>query len=130
MSSESPRIQVAIVYVIFTVGMDATLINYNLSNRGAGLGGLLLALFLQRKSPDIQVDIYESASKLTELGVGIGMWPRSWEIIRSLGLEEELRNASGAPNGSGMFYSSSFGSSTSKSGPCVSSFASILPKSG
>ncbi|KAH9939779.1 FAD/NAD-P-binding domain-containing protein [Epithele typhae] len=66
---------------------------------GAGLGGLLLALFLQREAPDLQVDIYESASELTELGVGIGLWPRSWEIIRELSLEDELRRISGATDG-------------------------------
>ncbi|TFK94532.1 FAD/NAD(P)-binding domain-containing protein [Polyporus arcularius HHB13444] len=43
---------------------------------GAGLGGLLLALFLQKYSTDIDVDIYESAAKLAELGAGIGVWPR------------------------------------------------------
>lgn len=69
---------------------------------GAGLGGLLLALFLQREAQDLQIDIYESTSQLTELGVGIGMWPRSWEIMRHLGLQDELRQVSGTNDGGGM----------------------------
>ena len=38
----------------------------------------------------IQVDIYESAAKLTQVGAGITIWPRGWEIIRELGLEDGL----------------------------------------
>ena len=40
---------------------------------------------------DIHVDIYESAREFAEIGAGIGIWPRGWEVIRSLGLEDDLR---------------------------------------
>ncbi|RPD58219.1 FAD/NAD(P)-binding domain-containing protein [Lentinus tigrinus ALCF2SS1-7] len=63
---------------------------------GAGLGGLLLALFLQKYSTDIDVDIYESAAKLTELGAGIGVWPRVMEVLKFLGLEDDLKEIGGA----------------------------------
>ncbi|TBU21578.1 FAD/NAD(P)-binding domain-containing protein [Dichomitus squalens] len=63
---------------------------------GAGLGGLLFALFLQKHAEDIEVDIYESAHELTELGAGVAMWPRVWELIKYLGLEEELLEISGS----------------------------------
>lgn len=38
----------------------------------------------------IQVDIYEAAAKLTQVGAGITLWPRGWEIIRDLDLEDGL----------------------------------------
>ena len=63
---------------------------------GAGLGGLALALVLQKDCPDVQVDIYESNMELTEVGAGIGVWPRVWEVLRYLGLEKGLKQAAGA----------------------------------
>ncbi|KAJ3576558.1 hypothetical protein NP233_g350 [Leucocoprinus birnbaumii] len=56
---------------------------------GAGVGGLVLAVALSRY-PDIEVTIYEATSKLTELGAGVGIFPRPWEIIKKLDLEEDL----------------------------------------
>ncbi|KAF9454477.1 FAD/NAD(P)-binding domain-containing protein [Macrolepiota fuliginosa MF-IS2] len=56
---------------------------------GAGIGGLVLAVALS-KYPDIEVTVYEAASKLAEVGAGVGIFPRPWEIIRKLDLEEEL----------------------------------------
>ncbi|KAI0764161.1 FAD/NAD-P-binding domain-containing protein [Trametes elegans] len=62
---------------------------------GAGLGGLLLALFLEKNTPDVAVDIYESTAELSEIGAGIGFWPRMWEILAELGLEDELLEIAG-----------------------------------
>ncbi|ESK89129.1 hypothetical protein Moror_5271 [Moniliophthora roreri MCA 2997] len=56
---------------------------------GAGIGGLTCALALS-KFPDIEIDVYESAGKLAEIGAGIGLFPRPWKIIRALGLEQDL----------------------------------------
>ncbi|RXW17572.1 hypothetical protein EST38_g8284 [Candolleomyces aberdarensis] len=56
---------------------------------GAGIGGLTAALALSR-SPDIEVQVYEGAQKLAELGAGIGLFSRPWELIRKLGLDAEL----------------------------------------
>ena len=60
------------------------------------------------KFPDIEVEIFESAQQLAELGAGIGLFPRMssevcsfvkivieyeigpWEIVKKLGLEEDL----------------------------------------
>ncbi|EEB95696.1 hypothetical protein MPER_05292, partial [Moniliophthora perniciosa FA553] len=56
---------------------------------GAGIGGLTCALALS-KFPDIEIDVYESAGKLAEIGAGIGLFPRPWKIIRELGLEQDL----------------------------------------
>ena len=66
------------------------------NDSGAGLGGLLLALVLQKDCPDVKVDVYESTQELTEVGAGIGVWPRIWEILRYLGLEDALRQGAGA----------------------------------
>jgi hypothetical protein len=44
---------------------------------GAGIGGLTLALALSR-NPDIEIDIYEGATKITEVGAGIGFWARQY----------------------------------------------------
>ncbi|KAJ7115024.1 hypothetical protein C8R44DRAFT_676103 [Mycena epipterygia] len=60
---------------------------------GAGIGGLTLALALSQY-PDIEVEIYEAASTLAEVGAGIGIWPRPWKIMQLLGLEQELFNFS------------------------------------
>ncbi|KAF8217161.1 hypothetical protein K438DRAFT_1748263 [Mycena galopus ATCC 62051] len=56
---------------------------------GAGIGGLTLAVALSRY-PHIEVELYESAATLTEVGAGIGLFPRPWKIIQLLGLEEGL----------------------------------------
>ncbi|PCH44584.1 salicylate hydroxylase [Wolfiporia cocos MD-104 SS10] len=58
---------------------------------GGGVGGLTCAVALSRY-PDIQVNIYEAASKFAEVGAGIGMWPRAWKVMDALGLSTELSN--------------------------------------
>lgn len=62
------------------------------SSSGGGIGGLISALTLSRH-PDIQVDVYEAAKEFAEIGAGIGVWPRAWKILQSLGLEEDLAQA-------------------------------------
>ncbi|KDR65937.1 hypothetical protein GALMADRAFT_148313 [Galerina marginata CBS 339.88] len=59
---------------------------------GGGIGGLALAVALShlKLEDSIQVDIYESAAKLTQVGAGITFSPRAWEIVRSMGLEPSL----------------------------------------
>ncbi|KAF8961501.1 hypothetical protein BDZ97DRAFT_1664184 [Flammula alnicola] len=56
---------------------------------GAGIGGLTTAVALSRY-PDIEVEIFEGAEKIAELGAGIGLFPRPWEVIKKLHLEEDL----------------------------------------
>ncbi|KDR80360.1 hypothetical protein GALMADRAFT_92716 [Galerina marginata CBS 339.88] len=59
---------------------------------GGGIGGLTLAVAFSHMKLDesIQVDIYESAAKLTQTGAGINLWLRAWEILKSMGLEADL----------------------------------------
>ena len=56
---------------------------------GGGVGRLTLAFALS-KSPNIRVGVYEAASKFTEIGAGIGVWWRTRQILKSLGLEEDV----------------------------------------
>ncbi|KAI0366196.1 FAD/NAD-P-binding domain-containing protein [Pilatotrama ljubarskyi] len=63
--------------------------------RGAGLCGLLLALALQKYAPDVEFEIYEAAAQLTQAGVGIGIQPRTWFVLKELGLEAALLNIAG-----------------------------------
>jgi salicylate hydroxylase len=56
---------------------------------GGGVGGLTLAFALSR-SPNIRVYVYEAASKFAEIGAGIGLWWRTRQVLKSLGLEEDV----------------------------------------
>jgi len=42
----------------------------------------------QEKRLDIK--IYEASSCISELGAGINFWPRTWAILKAIGLEENL----------------------------------------
>ncbi|KAF9561145.1 FAD/NAD(P)-binding domain-containing protein [Agrocybe pediades] len=59
---------------------------------GSGIGGLTLAVGLSKLEVDdfLEIQVYESTSQLTQLGAGIMMWPRGWEIMQSLGLQDSL----------------------------------------
>jgi 2-polyprenyl-6-methoxyphenol hydroxylase-like FAD-dependent oxidoreductase len=66
-------------------------------NRGRGIGGLTLAVALSRIQPsidfinDVEVDIYEATSQLTQIGTGLTLWPRAWKIlVEQLGLGPSL----------------------------------------
>jgi len=61
----------------------------SINTSGGGIGGLTLAFALS-KSPEIQVDVYEAASKFTEIGAGIALWWRTRQVLKSLGLEEDI----------------------------------------
>jgi 2-polyprenyl-6-methoxyphenol hydroxylase-like FAD-dependent oxidoreductase len=60
-----------------------------LFHSGGGVGGLTLA-FALTKSPNIRVDVYEAANKFTEIGAGIGIWWRTRQVLKALGLEEDV----------------------------------------
>ena len=59
---------------------------------GGGIGGLALSstLAFLKVGPEIKVDIYEASSHISEIGAGINMWKRTWEILRSIGLGDTL----------------------------------------
>ena len=49
-----------------------------------------MALSYLRLDEFLDVDIYESAAKLTQVGAGIGLFPRAWEILKDLGMAGDL----------------------------------------
>jgi 5-methylphenazine-1-carboxylate 1-monooxygenase len=59
---------------------------------GAGIGGLTASLFLERAG--IEVELFERAEEVRELGVGINMLPHAVKELADLGLMAEL-DASG-----------------------------------
>ncbi|THH30135.1 hypothetical protein EUX98_g4064 [Antrodiella citrinella] len=63
---------------------------------GGGIGGLCLAVALS-KHADLQVDLYEAAGRFSEIGAGVMFWARTWQILRSLGIAEDLSKVAGAP---------------------------------
>jgi len=56
---------------------------------GAGIGGLAAALTLTRSGFEVQV--FEQASELREVGAGVQISPNASRILNRLGLEEPLR---------------------------------------
>ena len=63
---------------------------------GGGVGGLVCAVALSRH-PDIHIDVYEAAAAFTEIGAGIGVWPRAWKVLCALGLAEDLAKIAVVP---------------------------------
>ena len=64
---------------------------------GGGIAGLTLAIALGRYSASdapIQVDIYEADPEVRTAGAGITVWPRTWSVMRQLGLYEQLQQVS------------------------------------
>ncbi|KAF5318625.1 hypothetical protein D9619_010713 [Psilocybe cf. subviscida] len=59
---------------------------------GSGIGGLALAVALSRLGVDkaVDIDIYEATTKLAQVGAGITLWPRGWEILELLGVGAAL----------------------------------------
>ncbi|KAF9471764.1 salicylate hydroxylase [Pholiota conissans] len=63
---------------------------------GAGIGGLTLSAALgalqeqQKSESNLKIDLYESASIISEIGAGITLWPRVWKIMQSIDLGESL----------------------------------------
>lgn len=56
---------------------------------GAGIAGLTTAIALQ-KHPGIDVQIYERASKLEEIGASIALGPNGMKTLDRLGVENAL----------------------------------------
>ena len=51
-----------------------------------------MAVALSRMNVEnfIEVDIYEAAPELTQIGAGISFWPRAWKIFEKIGIESSL----------------------------------------
>jgi hypothetical protein len=85
--SSQPKLRVAIWY---TASLNALLV-WQLTSAlsGGGVGGLTLACALSQYQ-DIQVDLYEAASRFTETGAGIGLWWRPRRVLSAMGLEKDV----------------------------------------
>jgi salicylate hydroxylase len=62
---------------------------------GGGVGGLTTALSLLRRGLDVQV--YERATALTEIGAGVQVSPNASRVLHGLGLADELAQAGVKP---------------------------------
>ena len=69
---------------------------FNVAIIGGGIAGLSAAIALSRlnQNKDIEIDIYEGAHAFTEIGAGVGIWKRPWDILKKLGLTEDLAKIS------------------------------------
>ena len=63
---------------------------------GAGIGGLAAALTLRRAGLDVQV--FEQAAELREVGAGIQISPNASRILDRLGLAEPMRRMGVRPH--------------------------------
>jgi salicylate hydroxylase len=68
----------------------------SLYHSGGGIAGLCLAHGLLQ-FPNIEVAIYEAAQSLKEIGAGIMIWGRAWQVLSLLGLDKAYRELAGAP---------------------------------
>ena len=68
---------------------------YKVIIAGAGLGGLAAAGCLIKAGFD--VEIYEQAATLGEIGAGIQQSANAMHVMRHLGIEEELRSVAFEP---------------------------------
>ncbi|TFK85074.1 FAD/NAD(P)-binding domain-containing protein [Polyporus arcularius HHB13444] len=62
---------------------------------GAGLTGVFFAIALEKYAPDVEFEIYEGASRLSEIGAGIALQARPWTMMQATGLDKELLKIAG-----------------------------------
>lgn len=67
---------------------------------GAGIAGLTAAVAMSRKGLD--VEIYEQAPELKEVGAGLGLWGNAFRALGAIGLADEVVRLAGGPAGSGV----------------------------
>ena len=79
------------LYLVLTSRQILITVFYYFS-RGGGIGGLTLAVALSKLELQdlVTVSIYEASSVLAQVGAGIALFPRGWEILKEMGLEEGL----------------------------------------
>ncbi len=58
---------------------------------GAGIGGLTCGIALRRAGFD--VEIFERANELAEIGAGISLWPNALAALNELGIEDAVTGA-------------------------------------
>jgi salicylate hydroxylase len=78
-------------------GFDEMAASHRILIAGAGLGGLTAALSCLHRGMD--VDVFEQAPDLKEVGAGVQISPTSLRVLIALGLEEQVMNACFNPVG-------------------------------
>jgi len=63
---------------------------------GGGIGGLVLAIAIGKYS-DTPIDIYEAQPSITTTGAGFSLWKRSMEVMKELGLWDDIAKVSTKP---------------------------------
>ncbi|MGA2941924.1 MAG: FAD-dependent monooxygenase [Xanthobacteraceae bacterium] len=69
----------------------------NIAIVGGGIGGLVAALALVRRG--IDVDVYEQAPELRELGAGVQISANGTHVLHAVGLKQALENVQVLPTG-------------------------------
>lgn len=55
------------------------------------MAGLILAITIGKfAGRDIHIDLYEAHDTIKTAGAGITLWPRTMEIMKELGMHEEM----------------------------------------
>ncbi len=67
---------------------------------GCGIGGATTAVALT--APNVDVEVYEQAPELTEVGAGVGLWANALRALETLGLSDDVLSLSGGPVGTGV----------------------------
>ena len=62
---------------------------------GAGIGGLAAACALRQRG--FEVEVYERAAELGEVGAGMHLGPNAIKVLRALGIEAPLRPLASEP---------------------------------
>lgn len=70
---------------------------FDVISSGGGIGGLTFAVAIARYS-DVEVEVYEATNEFSPIGAGIGIWPRLWKILSSIGLDSLAMKASCQPS--------------------------------
>ncbi|RDX52959.1 FAD/NAD(P)-binding domain-containing protein [Lentinus brumalis] len=66
--------------------------------------GLAFAIALRKFAPDVAFTIYDGATELSEVGAGITVQRRAWQILCAIGLEEELLKLIGSREQKSVAY--------------------------
>ncbi|QIM15414.1 NAD(P)-binding protein [Leucobacter insecticola] len=69
---------------------------------GGGMGGLTAAIALTRIA-EVQVTVFERASKLGEVGAGVTVAPNAQRVLDTLGVLEQVKRAGAVPEGHGVY---------------------------
>jgi FAD-dependent urate hydroxylase len=64
---------------------------------GAGIGGITAAIALKQRGLDVEV--YERAAEIKEVGAGISLWPNALKALHQLGMEAVLEPMSVVSDG-------------------------------